>query len=264
MTDFVVTTTQRAGDDMAQKAAEVSCWLGVPFLERNKEPLDVISRGWQVNVLVVGSSGLKLVTPEGSFAFHPGMSKLRIQKLARGEGDALITALDVRKGSTVLDCTLGLGADAVVASYVAGSGGLVVGLEGVPLLATIIEAGLGSYSDEDIALNEAMRRVKVLCRDHREYLCGLPDNSFDVVYFDPMFRQPVHRSSAMAPLRRIADPAALKPESIIEAARVATQRVVMKETRNSSEFARLGFRQVTGGRYSPVAYGIINKGEVEI
>lgn len=263
MAGLVVTTAQRARDDMARRAAEVAKRLGVPFVERKKEPIDKISQGWQVNVLVTTSTGLKLVTPEGSFAFHPGMSKLRIRNLVKGEGDALINALNIGQGSTVLDCTLGLGADAVVASYVAGSTGRVVGLESIPVLAAILEEGLATYLDEETSLNEAMRRVKVLCRDHGEYLTTLPDNSVDVVYFDPMFRRPVHGSSSMAPLRWIAEPAALKPESINEAVRVATRRVVMKETRNSSEFTRLGFRQVTGGRYSPVAYGIINKGEVD-
>jgi len=263
MTGLVVTTAQRAGSDLARRAAKIAASMNVPYIERKKEPIEMISNGWQANVLVVGTKGLKLVTPQSSLAFHPGMSKLRVRNLARGEGDALVAALGISPGSSILDCTLGLGADAVVASYAAGPAGRVVGLESIPVLAVILEEGLADYIDEDPGLNEAMRRVEVLCRDHREYLATLPDNSFDGVYFDPMFRRPMHRSSSMEPLRGIAEPTALSPETINEAVRVAARRVVMKEGRNSSEFARLGFRRVTGGRYSPVAYGIIIKGEVD-
>lgn len=263
MTGLIVTTAQRAGGVMASKAAEIAGRLKVPFIERKKTPLDIISRGWQDNILVVASTGLKLVTAQGSIAFHPSMSKLRIKNLSRGEEDALIKAMDISLGSTVLDCTLGMGADAIVAAFVTGPAGRVVGLESIPVMAAIVQDGLAHYVDEESCLNDAMRRVEVICQDHLEYLAAQPDNSFDAVYFDPMFRRPLHRSSSMEPLRGIANPAALNPDSVREAIRVAARRVVVKETRNSGEFARLGFRRVTGGKYSPVAYGVIIKGEVD-
>jgi hypothetical protein len=263
MTGLVITTAQRSGTDTARRAAELAKRLDVPFIERKKEPLDILSRGWQDNVLVVTAKGMQLETAEGSLAFHPGLSKLRIRNLMRGEGDALVSALGIGMGSTVLDCTLGPGADAIVAACAAGPAGRVVGLESVPVLAVMMQEGLASYRDEDPCLNEAMGRVEVICQDHREYLAALPDNSFDVVYFDPMFRRPLQRSSSMEPLRGLANPAPLSPDAVREAVRVAARRVVMKETRNSGEFVRLGFTRTAGGRYSPVAYGIIDKGEVD-
>jgi len=36
-------------------------------------------------------------------------------------------------------------------------------------------------------------------------------------------------------------------------------RVVMKEHRGSDEFARLGFKLVDGGKYSSIAFGVIEK-----
>ncbi|NLJ76176.1 MAG: hypothetical protein GX325_02820 [Peptococcaceae bacterium] len=36
----------------------------------------------------------------------------------------------------------------------------------------------------------------------------------------------------------------------------ATKRVEIKERRGSAEFARLGFKNIMGGRYSTVVYGI--------
>jgi hypothetical protein len=46
-------------------------------------------------------------------------------------------------------------------------------------------------------------------------------------------------------------------ETIAEAKRVARQRVVLKESSKSLEFARLGFLERAGGRYSKVQYGVI-------
>lgn len=43
----------------------------------------------------------------------------------------------------------------------------------------------------------------------------------------------------------------------MEALRVGRRRVVLKERRESAEFARLGFKYLSGGRYTRVAYGLI-------
>ena len=261
MNGLIITTAQRPDAGTARQAEEIARELGVPYIQRNKESLEIISQGSQNNILVVASKGLKLITPQGDFVFHPSMSKLRIRNMVRGEGDALAAAMDLSPGNTVLDCTLGLGADAILTAFAVKSAGRVIGLESNPLLAFIVKEGLRTYKDENQDLNEAMRRVEVICANHQEYLTKQLDASFDVVYFDPMFRRPVSRSSSMEPLRRLAIPDAVTVETINEAKRVAARRVVLKETRNSPEFARLGFHQVVGGRYSPVAYGIITKGE---
>jgi len=46
--------------------------------------------------------------------------------------------------------------------------------------------------------------------------------------------------------------------AVEQAKRIARRRVVMKEANGSGEFQRLGFSQVLGGKYSSVAYGIID------
>ena len=46
-------------------------------------------------------------------------------------------------------------------------------------------------------------------------------------------------------------------EAVEEARRVARQRIVLKENSRSREFARLGFSELAGGRYSHVHYGIM-------
>ena len=102
--------------------------------------------------------------------------------------------------------------------------------------------------------------------DHLVHALGLTEGmcvldctlgSYDAVYFDPMFRRPVHESEGMNALRVLADARALTAEVIAEARRVARRRVVMKERQGSREFARLGFTDLAGGKYSRIAYGVM-------
>ena len=114
-----------------------------------------------------------------------------------------------------------------------------------------------NFSDDSPHILNAMRRVEVVNADCRDYLSTCAENSFDVVYFDPMFRRPIEKSSGLNPIRPLADSRPLTEEIVREACRVAKFRVVMKEHSGSTEFERLGFKVVGGGKYSSVAFGII-------
>ena len=165
--------------------------------------------------------------------------------------------MDLKPGMDVLDCTLGFGADAIVASSVVGDSGSVTGLESQPLIEAVVGYGLANYTNDTDAVIAAMRRVKTVCTEAYEYLKAQPDNSVDVIYFDPMFRHPFAESKNIAPLRPVANKNPLTLETIAEARRVARQRVVLKESSKSREFARLGFTERAGGRYSKVQYGVM-------
>ncbi len=257
---YAVTTILRDEGGLARKAREISVRLGVPFLPRNNRSIEEIIRTGELHgVLVVGKKRLSYVHPGGEFFFHPGMAKLRINEILKGKTDQMIKALDLKPGDSFLDCTLGLGSDAIVASFFIESGE-VTGIEKSPLISLIVGEGLSTYGGEaDGALIRAMRRIKVICADYTDYLKNRPDRSTDVVYFDPMFRVPGNKSCAIEALRPLADRSPLSPEALREALRVARRRVVVKEARNSPEFSRLGIDFIAGGKHSPVAYGIIEK-----
>src|SRR5512138_2034020 len=113
----------------------------------------------------------------------------RARERRRGGGDAttrdtFLEAAGIEDGDAVLDCTLGLGADALVAAVAAGPRGRVVGVEASPALAAWVGEGLRRLDDE------AAARIEVRAADHAALLAALPDRSFDVVVFDPMFRHP--------------------------------------------------------------------------
>lgn len=260
---LVITTGLRSGMDLEERAAELSRALKIPYIRREKQSLDKLKAASGAEVLLlVGHNRLTLVVDGKELFFHPGLAKLRIKELQSGKTDQMIKAMGLQEGNTVLDCTLGLASDALVASFVTGPGGLVIGLEDSQSVAEIVRRGLEDYTGEKPEIISAMRRIEVICCHHLNFLREQPDNAFDVVYFDPMFRHPREQSSSMAPLRPLANKHPLTLEAVEEALRVARRRVVMKENRNSQEFIRLNFHTVVGGRYSPVAYGLINKGGV--
>ena len=261
MGNFIVTTTRKTNAATENLAAEISKKLGGQFVRRENFSLDKLKMIHDAeNILLVKKNSLSIVTAEGELFFHPNTAHLRIKNLRGGEGDRLIDALKISAGSKVLDCTLGLGADAIVESFVAGESGKIVALEVSPLIAEIVSHGLKNFSNNSPHILRAMRRVKVINADCGEFLKTCADNSFDVVYLDPMFRRPVKKSSGLNPIRPLADVRPLTKEIIREACRVAKIRVVMKEHSGSSEFERLGFKILTGGKYSSVAFGAIETG----
>jgi hypothetical protein len=170
----------------------------------------------------------------------------------------MVNALNLKPGDNLLDCTLGLASDAIVASYVAGSGGKITGLEASPVIGEIVSYGLKHYITGDKDIDESMRRIEVLNIRHQDYLSGMAADSYDAVYFDPMFRSPRY-SASMNILRQIALPDPIEPSSLNEALRVAQKRVVLKETKGSPEFKRFGISSIIGGQNSEVAFGVLDK-----
>ena len=260
-----IVTTVRRGQRYTEAnralAARTAKALGILNVPRGNDSLAELRSTYDVDAVLVARQGLlTLVTSEGELFFHPGMAHLRIKNLLLGHGDHLVRALGLTEGVHVLDCTLGTGADAIVESFAVGESGRVTALESNALIAAVIADGLAHALGDNYEMHAAMRRIQVHHADALTFLRTAAEDSYDVVYFDPMFRRPLHESAGMNALRGLADPRALTEETIAEARRVARCRVVMKERRESAEFARLGFTEITGGRYSRIAYGVMELG----
>ena len=255
--NVVVTVGHKAKPEHFVLAREMAEKLGAPFSERGNTSLDALRAIYGVPFVMVVKEKLVVDTPDGELYFHPGMAHLRLKNLRRGENDHLLRSLGISEGMRILDCTLGMRADAIVESFGAGTEGEVVALEKNPVVAALIAHGLQTSEGEHPATVAAMRRVRVVCTDYLDYLRAQADDSFDAVYFDPMFRHPFTESAGIHPLRFLADPRPVSEEAISEARRVARSRVVLKESSKSGEFARLGFTEFEGGKYSNVRYGIM-------
>lgn len=256
---YIVTTGGKQKDGQVALAKETAERLGILYVPRERLGLDELrEKTGAVNILVARSGQLLLETPEGTMFFHPSMAHLRIKNIRQGKNDHLIEAMALKPGMRVLDCTLGLGSDAIVESYAVGETGHVTAVETNPVMAEVVRYGLAHCESENPMTTAAMRRIEVIASDHLSFLKSCADNSYDAVYFDPMFRHPFQESSSMSPLRGLADPSALSKEAVKEAVRVSRGRVVLKETSKSTEFERLGFSETVGGKYSKVKYGLIS------
>lgn len=229
-----------------------------PYVPRLGRSLSGLRQDYEAEgVMVWHQQGPILHLEKEKFFFHPGMAYNRLLAYRnREQADPMAKACRFQDGDFFLDCTLGLGADAIVASYFLPRG-TVKGLETSPAVAQVIHWGMRMYHSKHPWLNEAVRRIQVINMNHVDLLRQMPDCSVDIVYFDPMFRKPLLDSPAMLLLRSIADTAALSSAAIQEACRVAKKRVVLKERYDSGEFQRLGFKQLNGRRNSPVEFGVI-------
>lgn len=247
-----VTTSRRGTETEVAEARELAALLGIPFRLRTG-PLSPEDGP----VLVVTKGKLLIETHSGPLFFHPGMAKPRIRAFQQGRRDVMAAAMGLEPGLSVLDCTLGLGADAIVTSFVVGATGRVVGLETVPALAEVVRRGMATYDFPHADIVEAMRRIQVVHGNHRRYLAALDDNSFDVVYFDPLFRDPVQETIHMQPWRELGSASPLTESTLMEARRVARRRVVVKERSDGGVFEQLGIERIEGGKGSRIAYGIL-------
>ena len=253
---WYVTTTRRPSPHQEARARRLAAELKVTYVRRRDDPLTRLDPASPCAFVVVERDGLAVHVAGRRLTYHPGMALHRIRALQAGAKDPMVEAMGLRGGEQVLDATLGLGSDALVAAYAAGPGGRVTGVEKVPALAVLTREGLRHYPWEEEAVAEAARRIDVVAADHRAFLEGCGRRSFDVVYFDAMFEQTLSGSATMAAWRLVADESPLAAEAVAMALEVARRRVVVKDRRDSTRLAELSPPRVVGGRSSRVVYGV--------
>jgi len=249
---LAVTTPLRPSPAEEAAARDAAARHGLPYAPRGNRGLEAVRAAAGADALLVLSGSRAVLSAGGAETrWAPGMGFLRAKRARaglRGEPldattrDPFLEAAGIAEGDLVLDCTLGLGADALVAAVAAGARGRVVGLEASPALAAWVAEGLRRLGDE------AAARVEVRTGDHAEVLVSLPDRSFDVVVFDPMFRHARAEPAGFDLVRRLADPRPLSPAALARARRVARRWVVVKDGAPGWDLARLGLTPLPSAR----------------
>lgn len=255
-----ITTAGRTDLHMIIKAKLIANELSIPYLDRNKQSVKTLQLQAKDACIVVGKNRLELY-PYGEkepFFFHPNSAMFRLKRLLNGEHDPFLQATGLEEGMTMLDCTLGLAADSIVASFAVGENGQVIGVEADQFLAFIVSCGLQVWDSGIPQVNEAMKRIQLHFTHCAEFLKTQPDNNFDVVYFDPMFEEPVIESDGIKSLSQFALHEDLDDKIINEALRVTRKRVVLKDHFRSSRFERYGF-EVIRRKSAKFHYGILEK-----
>lgn len=259
MSIYAVTTIRNPGNDLLAQARAWARELHLPLLPR---PLhgsmeSFLAKKGLKAVLIASHKGPQVMTEEGLLRYHPNMGVPRVRTLKRGGSDHLVEACGLKPGMRFLDCTLGLASDSLVASFATGPQGKVMGLEASPVLYKMVSQGLQEYEIDDRDIVAALRRIETRYGRAEDLMTAFPADSFDVVYFDPMFRRPIGSSSSMQPLRPATCHKPLDRSMVEEALRLAP-KVVVKE--READFLRsLGAREVLGGKYSKVRYGVIHR-----
>ncbi|MGI2293234.1 class I SAM-dependent methyltransferase [Paenibacillus sp. GXUN7292] len=255
---MIVTTAVKPTEAHIAKAQQLAREVGGQFVPREKHSIQKLKeQSAEGAVIVVTEKEVRLFDAHRAqpFFFHPSMALVRVKRLLKGEQDPLLVLSKCEQGDHIIDCTAGLCGDSLVFSFGAGREGKVTALESEPVLCALVRDGLASYRSGEADIDEAMRRIELQCTEHLQFLKKLPDKSADIIYFDPMFRQPVHESSSMKPLRTIANASPLTIEAIREATRVARKTVIMKENNFSDQFEQLGFKKIS---HAKIGYGVIH------
>jgi protein-L-isoaspartate O-methyltransferase len=244
-----IVTTAPSGDPA--EARELAGRFGLRAEARAGRALSgVLAAANGASVLVLAARRADLHERGRAFRASAGMAFLRVLRARRGEIDPLIAHAALRPGDQVLDATLGLAGDALVAASVTGA--TVVGLEKDGILAAFTQAALRRLSGH---AREPGRRVQVILADHRSWLLDQADRSFDVVLLDPMFRRPGDAGPLFELLRAHGEHAPLDPATLREARRVARRGVLVKDAARGEELRRLGFVPLLSRRSAAIAFG---------
>lgn len=258
---MIVTTSQAPHEQLLAYAQGLARELNAQLIPRRQMSVrKLMERSGAPFMLVATEHELRLYERDKldkPFIYHPSMALPKLKAMLHGAEESLIKYSGCEQGDVVLDCTAGLCSDSLLFSQAVGSDGQVIALESEQLLYIVVREGLANYRIEPAAIEQAMRRIELKLADHEQYLSSLPDRSVDIVYFDPMFRQPLHESSAIGSIRDIANKHALSHAVIDQAKRVARKCVLLKEHSMSDEFERLGFERCQQARGHRVAYGKI-------
>ncbi|WP_456400754.1 class I SAM-dependent methyltransferase [Mesoaciditoga sp.] len=246
----MVTTSHKPNRQQVLRALEVADKLGVRYISRRH----LVQRKDEA-IVIVESDKISAVKDGKRFFFHPSLAVIRKSNVDSGQKDHLLEALDLKGNERVLDCTLGLGSEAILMAHFLPNG-IVVGIEKSPLISLIVEEGMKRKDKLYKWIAEAIERIKIVQADYKEFI-RKSSEKFDCVYVDPMFEHPSYDSSAMNSMRPFTDNSNVSVEDIEIMKKIAKKRVVVKAKWNDSIFDRYDFDEVIGSAKSGIGYGVI-------
>lgn len=234
-TDIPVLLSSTADAATARRADALCAAWGLTRHARDAVPDEIPA-------LMVTRDGLALRLGGRLARWHDGLLHTR---LAAGNAHPLVRLSGLGPGDLVLDCTLGLGADARQCAAITGR--RVLGVEASLPLALLAREGLA----------RAHAPVEVLIADAAALVRMWPARVVDVIVCDPMF--PVDGRGPAASLdavRAVAAPWVPDRAWLDDARRVARKAVIVRDTRAGVLLEALGTADRTHRRPGRLArYG---------
>lgn len=242
--EVVVTTSKSPSDAVCAEARALADRWGLRLVDRQRGSV-AGARGDARTALVCTAEGLVAESGTGRLTFHHGTAAKRLRALRHGQTDPLVRAAELCPGDTVLDATLGLGRDALVAAWVLGTEGLVLGVEADLVLAILAAEGFAG----DVP-RRGSAPVRVHHGDSRQVLADMAaaGRTVDVVLLDPMFADPRASDHGFALARDHTVPTPLTPQWVALARQVATRWVVVTAERARPWFPEAGLVRLEGTR----------------
>jgi len=241
---MIITTSANKNEALVEKALSLSCKYGIEYYARQGNSIEYLLKTVDPQIFVVNNMrGLSYYSEGAREAFyHPNMAAHRIANLRKGYPDSMAAACKLEPGMSFFDGTLGLGADALAASYAVGESGEILAVEKSFPIYLLVAEGLKFYAKQHPEWASTIKRIKIKNTDNLNSMRQCQEQSFDVVYFDFMFTQPITNSSGIQSIRNLASYDALMQEHIHEARRITRERIVVKTNRDGlKELAKFGF-----------------------
>lgn len=229
-----VSTSTRPTEATVRRAHDLARLPNLRWVERRA--LDPMSPA-----LTVHRDGLRIRVEGRNHRWHPGLLHTRREA---GWTHPLVRAMDLRPGDQVLDCSLGLGIDAMFVGELTGR--RVLAVEAIAAVALLTAEGLTSVGAP----------VQVVHAEATAFLSTLPDGCVDVVQGDPMFPPGTGTTPSLAVLRHVARHEPMGHEWLHQARRVARRRVVVRDIPRGTLLEELAAEQILGTRPGRARYGV--------
>ena len=242
---MIITTSLRENEELIARAQALVLDLGADYQPRRKLSLAKCLERFGPFYLLY-KDRLSFINADASeLTFHPDTAALRI----KAPHDALVSLLG-KFPKTILDTTMGLASDSLV---MAAAGNQVTALESQDVIFQVVSA---SYQTDDKQLEKAMRSIKAIKSDSLSFLKAQADNSFNIIYADPMFSETIKESENLEAIKPLANGSRLTEEWLNEAKRVAREKIIIKAHFRDTVFEELDFeRQVRPNQ--KLHYGVL-------
>jgi SAM-dependent methyltransferase len=236
MRNMIVTTSVKTTLELNDKAQKLADELNLKYIKRNKSTIKQLL-GTKKGVIVVYKNKLSYFENNSEFFFHLDTTALKIKN---SDNEPLVEIIGKEKQS-ILDCTMGLAGDSILLSYY---GHTVTSIEKNKIIHLITSNGLENYVSPNEKINKAMRKITTYNYDCIDYLKKAPDNTFDIIYFDPMFSHNIRESENLSGITPLADKNFRYKEFIKEASRVGKDKIIIKAHFRDNIFEKYNFTRI--------------------
>jgi 16S rRNA G966 N2-methylase RsmD len=256
MSNIIFTTSHKPDKFQIERALDLS--KKYKGIYKNRRHLSKFLNNEEIGYFIVNKDNtLNWVMGDNTFFYHPSISKVKMKNIENENSkDYLHEAITPTEEDEILDLTLGLGSEAL---FLANFCKEVTATEGSFPIYLVVKESLNYYNFKEKWMKDASEKIKIINDNYKSFLRKQKDNSFDIVYCDPMFENPNYLSSSLNSLRKMAIYDKINMEDINHMLRTAKKKIVFKARKIDKIWAELKFDDYLGSRNSDIIFGVTYK-----